>query len=171
MIVGGKVKKIILSIFFIVYIIVTLTITFFLNKYNQFGVIEIKDKLVATSNKTDMNYRKGTILIMTKGTENLKENEEIFYYTVDRNKVLISKGKIDNIEDVTETEKTITLNNSKKYSIEYVIGKVDKLVKVPFFGYFIMILTSKIGYLIAILLPISAFFFIQLYSLIKRKYV
>lgn len=162
-------KKIVLSVFLIVYIIVTLTITFFLNKYNNFGVIEIKDKLIVTSNKTDMNYRKGTILIITKNNDNLKENDEVFYYTADSHKVLISKAKISNIEKITESENTITLNNSKKYSTEYIIGKVSTLVKIPILGYLLMALTSKIGYLIAILLPILVFFLIQIYSLIKGK--
>ena len=171
MIVGGRVKKIVLSIFFIVYIIVTLTITFFLNKYNDFGVIELKNKLIVTSNKTDMNYSRGAILVINKDNSDLKENDDVFYYTVDRHKILVSKGKIMDIENITDKEQTLTLDNTKKYSSEYIIGNVSQLKKVPFLGYILMAFTSKIGYLIAILLPISAFFVIQVYSLIKRKYV
>lgn len=162
-------KKIVLSIVFIVYIVLTLTVTFFLNKYNRFGVIEVGEKLIVTSNKADMNYRKGTILIITKGTDNLNVGDEVFFYTADKSKILVAKDKITNIEDVTETEKTLSFKDSRKFSIEYVIGKTKNLVKIPVLGYLLMALTSKIGYLITIVLPISVFFFVQLYSLIKRK--
>lgn len=162
-------KKIVLSIFFIIYILITLIVTFFLNKYNSFGMIEINNKLIVTSNKTDMKYRRGDLLIITKDNSNLKENDNVFYYTADKHKILVSKAKITNIEIINEKEKTITLNDSTKYSIEYILGKVDKLVKIPIIGYLLMLLTSKVGYLIAILLPISAFFLLQIYSLLKRK--
>lgn len=162
-------KKIVLSIFFIVYILIVVTITISVNKYNSFGVIEVKNKLIATSNKTNMDYSKGTILIISKNSSNLKENEEVFYYTADEHKVLISKGKITNIEEVTESEKTITLSNNKKYSKDYIIGKTSEVTKIPVLGYLLMLLTSKIGYLLLILLPIFAFFFFQVYLLIKRK--
>lgn len=162
-------KKIVLGIFFIIYILLTLTVTFFLNNYNEFGVIEVKNRLIVTANKTDMNYRKGSLLIIPKDKSNLKENDEVFYYTADKHKILISKGKIVNIEDVNEKEKTITLDNTRKYSIDYIIGKVNKVVKIPLIGYLMMVLTSRIGYLIIIMLPISVFFFYQVYSLFKRK--
>lgn len=162
-------KKIVLGIFFIIYILLTLTVTFFLNNYNEFGVIEVKNRLVVTANKTDMNYRKDNLLIILKDKSNLKENDEVFYYTADKHKILISKGKIVNIENVNEKEKTITLDNTRKYSIDYIIGKVNKVVKIPLIGYLMMVLTSRIGYLIIIMLPISVFFFYQVYSLFKRK--
>ncbi len=162
-------KKIVLGIFFIIYILLTLTVTFFLNKYNSFGVIEIKNKLIVTSNKTDMNCRKGSLLIITKDKSELKENDEVFYYTADKHKILVSKDKIVNIEDVTEKEKTITLNNNRKLSIDYIIGKTNKISTIPLIGYLLMALTSRIGYLIVIMLPISIFFFYQIYSLFKRK--
>ena len=108
-------------------------------------------------------------MIISKNSSNLKENEEVFYYTADEHKVLISKGKITNIEEVTESEKTITLSNNKKYSKDYIIGKTSEVTKIPVLGYLLMLLTSKIGYLLLILLPIFAFFFFQVYLLIKRK--
>lgn len=132
-------------------------------------MIEINNKLIVTSNKTDMKYRRGDLLIITKDNSNLKENDNVFYYTADKHKILVSKAKITNIEIINEKEKTITLNDSTKYSIEYILGKVDKLVKIPIIGYLLMLLTSKVGYLIAILLPIFAFFLLQIYSLLKRK--
>ena len=163
-------KKIILSVFFIVYIFITLTITIFLTKYNDFGIIEFKNKLIVTSNKTDMNYRKGTLLIISKDDIlSLKEKDQVFYYTADRHKILVSKDEIKEIEVVNDKEKTFILNNSRKYSNNYIIGKVNNLIKLPLIGYFIMFLTSKIGYLLFILLPILYFFILQIITIFKRK--
>ncbi len=169
MIVGGRVRKIVINIFFIAYIIITIVTTFFLIKYNDFGVIELNDKLVVTSNKTNLNYGKWTLLIIKKNNKSLKVNDDVFYYTGAEHKVLVSKNRITGIEDVEGNEKTIALSSSEKYSINYIIGKTDNLVKIPIVGLPLMVLTSKMGYLIAIVLPILGFFLFQIRSLIKRK--
>ena len=165
-------KKIVISIFFIVYMVVTLVITIFLMNYNRFNVIDIKDILIVPMNKTNLNYQRGSLLIIKKtDISNIKEKDEVFYYTADQHVVLINKGKIESIEEVNENEKTITLTNSKKYSKDYVIGKTTSMKKIPLVGYLLMLLTSKIGYLFIILLPILSFFFVQIYLLFKKEKV
>ena len=82
---------------------------------------------------------------------------------------MIAKDKVASIEEVNESEKTVTLENSKKYSKDYVIGKVSNMIKIPGLGYLFMLLTSKIGYLVIVLLPMLCFFFVQIYLLFKEK--
>ena len=172
MIVGDNMKKIIISVIFIVYIVLTLVITIFLMNYNRFNIIEIKDVLIVPMNKTKLSYQRGSLLIIKKtDISKIKENDEVFYYTADQHVVLIDKGKIEEIEEVNESEKTVTFTNSKKYSKDYIIGKTASMKKIPLIGYLLMLLTSRIGYLFIILLPILTFFFIQIYLLFKKEKV
>jgi len=169
MIVGDRMKKIIIGTLFTIYLLFTLMITVFLMKYNSFNVIEFKDILIVSMNKTSLKYHRGSLLIINKANiDEIKENDEVFYYTADQHKVLIAKDKIVSIENVNDSEKTVSLANSKKYSKDYIIGKVSDMVKIPLLGYLLMALTSKIGYLFFILLPILSFFFIQIYLLFRK---
>ena len=161
-------KKVVIGILFTIYLFLTLTITIFLMKYNNFNVTELRKVLIVPMNKTNLNYQRGSLLIIQKeNIDNIKENDTVFYYTADEHKVVISKNKITKIDNVNEDEKVVTLANSKVYSKDYVIGK--KMVKIPIIGYLMMLLTSKIGYLFIILLPMLCFFFVQIFLIFKRK--
>ena len=57
-------------------------------------------------------------------------------------------------------EKTYVIRDNEYISDEYVIGKVSDIKAIPFIGYLYNIFTSKIGYLLFVILPITLYFII-----------
>lgn len=166
-IVGESMKKTVIRCFLIVYIIFVLIVTFLLMKYNTFSVIEIKNILIFTSNKTEIkDYKKGDLILLKKSdNKKYKVDDNVFYYTVYNREIKVNKGKVTDVEELSEKEKTLTIND-KKISSEYVIGKSSKVISL--LGYFILLFTSKIGYLLFIVLPMFIFFFVDVRSIFKE---
>ena len=142
-----------------IYLVLSLIITTCLLTYNKYNLTEMIDKVVVTSNKMG---EKGSNLIIVDKKSDYKVGDEIYYYDSYSSSLRVSKSEVLNIEEITETENTLTLANNKYLSSEYVIGKSVKVI--PVLGSLFDVLTSRVGYLLIIILPV---FLLVLYSIMK----
>ncbi len=162
-------KKVVLNILIVVYVVVTILVTLCLVKYNQFNVTEFdKFTLVIPSKTKITGYGKNDLLVINKiNVNDYKVNDMVFYYNVHESKVTIESAKITEITDVTETERTVKLND-QSLSSEYLIGNENHTKKYVLLGAILSILTSKYGYLITIIFPILVLFIYEVYSIVSE---
>lgn len=173
MIMGGRMKKIVVGTIFVIYIIITLFVTICLINYNQFGFTEFGNKVIILAGKANLkDYKKSDLLLITKSkTSDYKVDDEVFYYASVDKKIQVNKKEIVKIEPINKSEKNIIFENDN-ISSDYVIGKKENTKVFPLIGYVLMALTSKKGYLFGIILPVFLIFIYETYSIfveIKKK--
>ena len=140
---------------FIIFVIINTFLLFTFNKFSNssFGGITI------IGLKSDvLNYKRGSLVILKKNIIN--NGDDILLYDSRINNNICNETVIKKLD-----EKTYVIRDNEYVSDEYVIGKVSDIKVIPFTGYLYNIFTSKIGYLIFIIFPITLYF-----ALLIRNY-
>lgn len=147
-------KKTIKKIIFIIYIVIAVIVTLLLLAYNDFKVSQFGNYtlLIMQDDSLSPEFNKGELLILDKDDEILTGRKVFFYNTVDQ-KVEIKLATVEEVERVTSTEKTYTLEGEKKISSEYVLGSANTAEVIPYVGSVLGVLESKWGFLFLIVLP------------------
>lgn len=161
-------KKIFLGVFVTLYIIVSTLVTTCLLHFNDYRISEFGDKSIIIVNKNNKldDFKNGSLLIVSKDLNDIKNGDKIFYYDTYENKASIKVDTVNNVEKITDSEKTFLLGNDKYLSSEYVIGKVNGTNIIMYLGYILNLLESKWGFLFIIILPILFLFVYEVYVLI-----
>lgn len=158
--------KIIKNILIGIYVLIAIFATICLISINQHRVTELGEYTLLYIDK-DTNsdtFAKGDMAIVSSDYE-LQVGDEIFFYSVYEKNVRPVVGKIVESEVINEKETTYTLDNEKALSSQYVIGKVEESIRIPFAGSVMKILESKWGFLFLIVLPVLIAFIYELYSI------
>lgn len=143
-------------------LVIILTICLF--TINPFKGSKINNKTIIGLSNNVSNYKKGSLLIVTK--EKIKVGDNILYYDTSNGKKSLELSMIKKIINTNQTETTYVIKDNLFLSDEYVLG-TDKTIKsIPFLGYIYSILISSIGYLIVVIIPITTYFIM---TLRKRK--
>ena len=140
---------------FIIFVIMNTFLLFTFNKFSNssFGGITI------IGLKSDvLNYKRGSLVILKKNIIN--NGDDILLYDARSNNNICNETVIKKLD-----EKTYVIRDNEYVSDEYVIGKVSDIIVIPFIGYLYNVFTSKIGYLIFIIFPITLYF-----ALLIRNY-
>lgn len=137
----------IVQIFIIVYVVLITAFMFFSNKYGytEFGKYVLK------------NDNNGDLLIIKKSSD-IKEGDNIYYYSVVKEKYAIEK---DIVKRVNEKDYEISNNFVSKSKV---IGKSSR--KIVLLGKILNRLESKVGFLVFVLLPMLVVFLYQVYDFI-----
>lgn len=133
---------------FIIFVIINTFLLFTFNKFSNssFGGITI------IGLKSDiLNYKRGSLVILKKNIIN--NGDDILLYDARSNNNICNETVIKKLD-----EKTYVIRDNEYVSDEYVIGKVSDIIVIPFIGYLYNVFTSKIGYLIFIIFPITLYF-------------
>lgn len=133
---------------FIIFVIINTFLLFTFNKFSNssFGGITI------IGLKSDvLNYKRGNLVILKKNIIN--NGDDILLYDARSNNNICNETVIKKLD-----EKTYVIRDNEYVSDEYVIGKVSDIIVIPFIGYLYNVFTSKIGYLIFIIIPITLYF-------------
>lgn len=133
---------------FVVFVIINTFLLFTFNKFSNssFGGITI------IGLKSDvLNYKRGSLVILKKNIIN--NGDDILLYDARSNNNICNEMVIKKLD-----EKTYVIRDNEYVSDEYVIGKVSDIIVIPFIGYLYNVFTSKIGYLIFIIIPITLYF-------------
>lgn len=156
-------KKTILNIIFVVYIVIAVFVTICLLSYNQFKVTEFGNYslVIIDDDSLSPDYNKGDLVIVDKGVEVIPGDKAFFYDSSDRQTEVVL-GEVENIEKVTETESTYTFEGEHKISSEYVLGGEMGAESIPVVGTVLSVLESKWGFLFLIVLPALLAFFYQI---------
>ena len=150
-----RVGKYILASIFIIFVIINTFLLFTFNRFSNstFGGITI------IGLKSDiLNYKKGSLVILKKNI--ISSGDDILFYDSRSNNYICNEKVIKKLD-----KKTYVIRDNEYVSDEYVVGKISDIKVIPFIGYLYNIFTSKIGYLIFIIIPITLYF-----ALLIRNY-
>lgn len=143
-------KKVILRLLLIIYILFIVLTTFLLLKQNEFKVSIINNKSVFVLNND---------LYITKFKSKYEVNDKI-YYSNKSGKIYSSKiNAIKNNNYILDNNKSITKKN--------IVGTNDYF-KIPLIGLLYKVFTMKYVYLILVILPIFICFLYEIYQIIKE---
>lgn len=153
-----RVGKYILIGIFVFFVIINTVLLFTFNRFSNsvlFGktIIGLKEDL--------LNYKKGSLIILKKG--DVKIGDEILFYDTKNSKNFVNSERVMKVLN----NDTFVIRDNEYVSKDYVIGKVDDALVIPFIGYLYNIFTSKIGYLLSVIFPIT-FYFITLLKNYKK---
>ena len=162
-------KKKFLSFIFIIYVIIAIFVTICLLSYNKFKITEFGDKslLIISDDQMATNFKKGDLVIADKKSKVITGRRAFFYTTSDR-KVEIKLATVEAIKEVTNNEKTYTLEGGTEISSEYLIGTEDGTEIIPTVGQILMVLESKWGFLFLIVMPSLILFIYQISVVISE---
>lgn len=147
-------KRTVKNILFSIYLVIAIVITLLLLAYNDFKVSQFGNYtlLLIKDSSLEPEFNKGDLVILNKDDEVLTGRKAFFYQT-NNQKIEIKLGVIEEVERVTETEKTYTLEGDRKISGEYVLGPANTAEIIPKLGAVLSVLESKWGFLFLIVFP------------------
>lgn len=169
-----KVFEYLISIIMIFLMFLAGIIVYFSFHINRDGLVEFNNKVLISINSNDMSSAilKGDLIVLDEvELSNFQINNVVAYFSSDNdgNKIVkvarIIDGKVENNSDYQFLMKA---DNSMHK--EYVDG--DKLIgrwtstKIPFFGFVLMFLLSKKGYILGFVLPLTVYFIYQVVCLV-----
>jgi len=116
-------------------------------------------------------FDKGDMIIVKKvDPVNLQNGDIIAYWTVIENKKVVNTHRIVDIKETNGIYQFMTKGDANDLVDNYVVSGGDIVGKyvtlVPVLGNVLTVLSSSMGFLIIIVLPLLAFFVYQLYKLI-----
>ena len=167
-----KVGKIILKFvefLIILYVVIISTVLLCRNKY---GYTQFGDKTIVTMGQKDTKYleefdKKDLIVLKSVEFDETKVGEEVYYYAIENEKYVIKKGKIsDKSGEASDAIYKIEQSETKEISNDKVLGKLDKVYSN--LGQILFFLSSRIGFLIFVLLPILVLFIYEIYDFIME---
>jgi len=158
-----EMKKIILNLLFIVYVVIAVFVTVCLLSYNQFKVTEFGSKsfVIVKNNDFAPNYKKGSLVIVDRDVP-ITNGDNVFFYNTYNQEIEVALSRVAKTEIVTENEKTYTLNGERRISSEYVIGNDKNAKVIGGVGTILNILESRWGFLFIIVLPSLLAFIYQI---------
>ena len=147
-------KKLILNILVIIYIVIAIFLTILLLSYNEFKVTEIggNSLIIIKDNDLAPDYNKGDLVIVNS-EDSVKVGQKVFYYETVDSKLKIKQGEIEDSEQVTSKDVAYTLDGEKKIAGKYLIGTTESAKVIKNAGTVLGILESKWGFLFIIVLP------------------
>lgn len=152
-------KKIIINTIFIIYLVLTIAVTGTLLSFNEKNIALINNNYILTLNDSK-EYSKNDLLIIKKNNK-AKENEKIFYY--DNKKI-----KTNKVKKIDKKKQTIVLENETIITNEEVLGNIKETTRLPLLGQVYNTLTSRLGYLFIIILPMLLAFVYEIYAITKE---
>lgn len=158
-----KILNILLGLIGIVYFIVVIGVTTCLICYNDYKVTVFGDKSLIIIDNDD-KYSNGDLVVFEKG--DVQVGDEIFFYEVTNGVASINVGNVTEIEKVTDSESTFTINENHDISSESLIGKTADAKVYSKVGKVLSVLESKFGFLILVILPTLLLFLYEVYRLI-----
>lgn len=127
--------------------------------------------MIVQSDSMAPTFYAGDLIIIRKcDTAALKQGEIITFHTIINNEYALNTHRIDSIAEQNGMRSYVTKGDNNDMTDTHVISDGDivgKYVgKLPGFGKIMEFLSSSIGFLLVILLPLLLFFIYQIYHLI-----
>ena len=138
-------KRIISTTLFSIYLLIVITMTIYVLNINKYNISQIGSYSFLINDNN-------SLLILNK-KQNININDEVYYYDTYGKYIDIRKSKIIKKEIINEKETLYTLENNNLLSNKYLIGNING-INIPILGKVIDVLSSTLGYLVFIVLPI-----------------
>ena len=151
-------KKKLLIITFILYIVIALIATKALLDRNEYGVYVTKSNYYIC-NGIIKEYDESSLVRFAKNVDYEKMVEEDIYYFNKDNEL-----KVDKLVDYDKDTEKLNINGDV-YDKEVVLGRPDKAYQIV--GSLLNIITSRAFYLIFVIIPILGLFIYEIYLLVQ----
>lgn len=158
-----KKLNIIWSILQVIIIIFVISITVFVLCKNKYGYTEIANYNFSYITNTDTKYIDNTNkndLLIIKKNRSIKQNDNIFYYDINKNKYVIRQSKVIKIDS-----SSYYISDNTSIEKDKIIGKSYKTI--PKLGGIISFLETKLGFILFIIIPLVIIFIYQIYKFIS----
>lgn len=158
-----KKLNIIWSILQVIIIIFVISITVFVLCKNKYGYTEIANYNFSYISNTDTKYIDNTNkndLLIIKKNRSIKQNDNIFYYDINKNKYVIRQSKVIKIDS-----SSYYISDNTSIEKDKIIGKSYKTI--PKLGGIISFLETKLGFILFIIIPLVIIFIYQIYKFIS----
>ena len=146
-----KVFKIVWNVVQVLIIIYAILVISFMLMSNKYGYSEFGKYVLNVDNDE---------FVVLKKTDDIKNGDMIYYYSVVNEKYKIVFSNINSIND----DKTYSLDNGEKILKSKIIGKSCR--KVPVIGFILNRVKGQVGFLVFVLLPILIVFIYHIYKFI-----
>ncbi len=164
-------KKILGTIFLVIYAIIAITTTILLLSYNEYNcsVLGNYTLYIVKDDGLEPNYNEGDLLIIKKTNEkNINEGDNLFFY-----KVMSSNDYtvvFDQLEGKTSQGKSTlySMKDSGLYSSQYFIGKASDTKVIHNIGTVLAILESRWGYLCCVVIVTLIIFLEEIFELVME---
>jgi len=150
------VKRILLTVLFVVWFTFALTATVYLLSYNSYSVSKIGDYylVIADSDELGEKYNAGDLIVIKRDkNSNINAGDEVFLarpgYSNER---LINLGVVESKENVSSMETTFVINEVG-FSSDYILGKSSTAKVVHGIGTAVSVVSSRLGFLFLIIFP------------------
>ena len=161
------------NLFIFAYILVIIFITVCLLAYNDYKLTVFGDKTLVPVIDDDLepSYTVGDLLIIKKNKiEDVKVGDVIFFYRTRSGETTINFAPVTDLEELTATETTITVEGDFRLSSTNFIGKTESATVIPNVGRILHTLESKWGFLFLGVFPSLLVFLYTLYSVVLEFY-
>lgn len=156
-------KKIATYIITSIYLIIVFFVTFYILTFNKFNVSDFGNITIFVSQDLE-GFQNGNMVIANKKS-NININDTIIFYDTYTSLFEINTQEVVKIEKVNNKESTYTLKDKHLLPSSYVISNINSCIKIPYAGYVLNILSSQLGYLVFIVLPILFFLIYLIHNL------
>ena len=154
-------KKNIVRVLVVIYIIIAVFTTFSLLTYNKLHISEFGKKSFVKLSEDVYNFKKGSLVILDK-SDKYVASDNVLYCNLKKEKCLITYGKIDTVMSGAP------MINNQTISESMIIGKVDNARVVPVIGSVMKFFESRWGYLCFVVLPVLVGFIYELRQVLKE---
>ncbi len=156
------------------YIFLIIFVTICLLSFNDYKVTEFGKSTMLPVVDDDLkpNFNKGDLLIINKvKLDDLKNDDIVFFYRTRSGETTVNFGRVVDLERVTDTETTITIEGNIKFSSSNLIGTANSTTVIQNVGYILSLLESKWGFLALGVFPSLIVFLYTLYSVVLEFYL
>lgn len=163
-----KIVRIAKRIFIILFLLIAISVTFYLFMFNRFNISCFGNKYYLINSKVK-GYKSGSLLAVKQDLKSINVGDKILFYNINTTKREILASTVKSIEQTNKKETTYELENNRFVSSSYVLGRSQNTTVIPVLGGFLNIFSSTIGYLFLILLPVLGLFVYQLRAIIIKR--
>lgn len=165
-----KVSKILLGILEFVIIAFAVLVIVLEMGTNEFGFTQIGETTfisIDDENITELDtFKEGDLVTLKEAKFNdIKEGDTVYYYATLNNSYIIVYGTVK-VKDGNAREAIYVFEENPDATVtnDRIIGKLDKAM--PGYGNIYDVLTSTVGFLLLVILPILVIFIYQVYNFI-----
>ena len=138
---------------------------------NQVASLAGYTPLTVASDSMSPTFRAGDLIIIRKcDPETLKEGDIVTFHTIINNEFALNTHRITEIQDLGGTRNYVTKGDNNELADIHMIADGDIVGKyvchLAGFGKVMSFLSSSLGFLLVIVLPLLIFFIYQVYHLI-----
>lgn len=161
-------KKILGTIFFVVYAIIAITVTVLLLSYNEYMCSEINGYTfyIVRDDSLEPDYVKGDLLIIRHASDkNIEVGDKLYLYqNVTNSEYYVKYGELTD-KTVQGNRTVYTIDGEYQFDSSYLIGKEEGSLIYHKWGTILGLLESRWGYLFFIVIVTLLLFLEELYEL------